>query len=137
MKKGRVGTMIHDYKRHDQSVCGAEYPRRHHYRPQYAAPPAPGVHPLPQHHRGPGAGTKAIHAIIDNYANRKHPKVQEWLARHPAGRSASHQPRHHGSTLSKASSQSLRDAASNAACSDPWMISKPPSIASLPKPTPI
>jgi transposase len=26
---------------------------------------------------------KAIHAIVDNYATHKHPKVREWLARHP------------------------------------------------------
>jgi DDE superfamily endonuclease len=25
---------------------------------------------------------KAIHAIVDNYATHKHPKVREWLARH-------------------------------------------------------
>jgi transposase len=26
---------------------------------------------------------KAIHAVFDNYATHKHPKVREWLARHP------------------------------------------------------
>ena len=26
---------------------------------------------------------KAVHAIVDNYATHKHPKVQSWLARHP------------------------------------------------------
>jgi transposase len=26
---------------------------------------------------------KAIHAIVDNYATHKHPKVQQWLTRHP------------------------------------------------------
>src|SRR4051794_41058945 len=26
---------------------------------------------------------KAIHAIVDNYATHKHPKVRQWLARHP------------------------------------------------------
>jgi transposase len=26
---------------------------------------------------------QAIHAIIDNYATHKHPKVRAWLARHP------------------------------------------------------
>src|SRR5437660_6004049 len=25
---------------------------------------------------------KAIHAIVDNYATHKHPKVRQWLARH-------------------------------------------------------
>jgi transposase len=26
---------------------------------------------------------KAIHAIVDNYATHKHPKVRQWLAQHP------------------------------------------------------
>jgi transposase len=26
---------------------------------------------------------KVIHAIVDNYATHKHPKVHEWLASHP------------------------------------------------------
>ena len=26
---------------------------------------------------------KAIHAIVDNYASHKHPKVREWLEQHP------------------------------------------------------
>ncbi len=26
---------------------------------------------------------KDVHAILDNYATHKHPKVREWLARHP------------------------------------------------------
>ena len=26
---------------------------------------------------------KEIHAIVDNYATHKHPKVRKWLARHP------------------------------------------------------
>src|SRR5215216_4357825 len=25
----------------------------------------------------------SIHAVVDNYATHKHPKVREWLARHP------------------------------------------------------
>ena len=28
-------------------------------------------------------GGKVIHAIVDNYATHKHPKVRQWLARHP------------------------------------------------------
>ncbi len=50
---------------------------------EYAAPPSSGVHPLSQHHRGPGSGGKVIHAILDNYAAHKHPKVMAWLDRHP------------------------------------------------------
>ena len=26
---------------------------------------------------------EVIHAIVDNYATHKHPKVRAWLARHP------------------------------------------------------
>ena len=26
---------------------------------------------------------KEIHAIVDNYATHKHPKVRQWLSRHP------------------------------------------------------
>ena len=29
------------------------------------------------------ADEKAIHAVLDNYATHKHPKVQAWLSRHP------------------------------------------------------
>src|SRR3984893_14042069 len=36
--------------------CRPQCARRHRHRPQHAAPPAPGVHLLPQHRRGAGAG---------------------------------------------------------------------------------
>ena len=26
---------------------------------------------------------KAVHVVLDNYATHKHPKVRDWLARHP------------------------------------------------------
>src|SRR5207248_6137329 len=29
---------------------------------------------------------KVIHAVVDNYATHKHPKVRQWLARHPRWR---------------------------------------------------
>ena len=50
MKKGRAGTMTHDYKRarHDHLVCGHERPRWNRDRPQHAAPSTPGVHSLSQ-----------------------------------------------------------------------------------------
>jgi transposase len=60
MKKGRAGTMTHDYKRHgtttlfaalnvlDGTVIGRNMQR-----------PAPGIHPIPQHSRSAGAGRKA------------------------------------------------------------------------------
>src|ERR1700730_477781 len=41
---------------HNDAVCRPQCARRHRHRPQHAAPPAPGVRPLPQHRRGAGAG---------------------------------------------------------------------------------
>jgi hypothetical protein len=49
MKKGRAGTMTHDYKRHGATTLfGHERPRRNRDRPQHAAPSTPGVHSLSQ-----------------------------------------------------------------------------------------
>ena len=85
MKKGRCGTMTHDYKRNgtttlfaalnvlDGTVTGRCMQRHRHdefirfLNVTEAAIP-----------KG-----KAIHAIVDNYATHKHPKVKEWLVRHP------------------------------------------------------
>src|ERR1035437_1593667 len=69
--------------RHHNAVCCPQYPRRHRHRPQHAAPSPPRVHSLPQHGRGQVPAGKVIHAIVDNYATHKHPKVRQWLARHP------------------------------------------------------
>ena len=84
MKKGRCGTMTHDYKRNgtttlfaalnvlDGTVIGRCMQRHRHqefirFLNAIEAAVAKG---------------KAIHAIVDNYATHKHPKVKEWLARH-------------------------------------------------------
>ena len=45
--------------RHHDPVRRAQRARRHRHRPQHAAPPASGVHPLPQHHRSRGSGRKS------------------------------------------------------------------------------
>jgi hypothetical protein len=85
MKMGRAGTMTHDYLRHgtttlfaalnvlDGTVIGQCMARHRHQefvrflnRVEIAVP----------------AG-KLVHAILDNYAGHKHPKVRAWLARHP------------------------------------------------------
>jgi len=50
----------------------------------------------------------AIHAIVDNYATHKHPKVRQWLLRHPRWTFHFTQPRLPGPTLSRASSLSSR-----------------------------
>ena len=54
MKKGRLGTMTHDYKRHGTGhpVRRPQRARGQGHRALHAAPPPPGVHPLPQRHRG-------------------------------------------------------------------------------------
>ena len=46
MKKGRAGTMTHDYKRHGTTtpVRGAQPARWQGHRPLHEAPPPPGVH---------------------------------------------------------------------------------------------
>jgi transposase len=85
MKPGRAGTMTHDYKRHgtttlfaalnvlDGTIIGRSM--KHHRHQDFIrflnAVDA-------QVHR-----RKDIHAIVDNYATHKHPKVREWLIRHP------------------------------------------------------
>src|SRR5437899_1993332 len=85
MKKGRAHTMTHDYKRHgtttlfaalnvlDGSVIG-RCMQRHRHREF--------IRFLNQVEAQVPAG-KIIHAIVDNYATHKHPKVRAWLARHP------------------------------------------------------
>src|SRR5271157_1840674 len=85
MKPGRCGTMTHDYKRNgtttlfaalsmlDGRVIGDCMPRHRHQE---------FIKFLNAVERAVPAG-KIIHAIADNYATHKHPKVIEWLADHP------------------------------------------------------
>jgi transposase len=85
MKKGRCGTMTHDYKRHgtttlfaalsvlDGKVIGrCMQQHRHQEFIRFLNAVEANV-----------PKRLAIHAIVDNYATHKHPKVKEWLARHP------------------------------------------------------
>jgi transposase len=85
MKKGRAGTMTHDYIRNgtttlfaalnvlDGTVIGRNMQRHRHQEfirflnQVEAAVPA----------------DKTVHAVVDNYATHKHPKVRAWLVRHP------------------------------------------------------
>jgi transposase len=85
MKKGRSGTMTHDYKRNGTATLFAALDAlegqvismcedRHRHQEwlkflrviDYVIP----------------AG-KQVHLIVDNYATHKHPKVRRWLSRHP------------------------------------------------------
>src|ERR1039458_7398477 len=84
LKKGRCGTMTHDYKRNGTATLFAAMSTlkgtvismcddRHRHQEwlkflrviDYVTPP-----------------DKELHLIADNYATHKHPKVQKWLARH-------------------------------------------------------
>lgn len=85
MKKGRAGTMTHDYVRHgmttlfaalnvlDGSVLGQCMPRHRHQE---------FLRFLNRLERDIPAG-KIVHVVLDNYASHKHPKALAWLARHP------------------------------------------------------
>ena len=85
MKPGKCGTMTHDYKRHGTTTLfaalnvleGTVLGRcMHKHRHQEF------IRFLNAIERAVPAG-KLIHAIADNYATHKHPKVRAWLARHP------------------------------------------------------
>ncbi|MCP4208763.1 MAG: IS630 family transposase [Shimia sp.] len=85
IKPGKAGTMTHDYKRNgtttlfaalnvlDGTVIGRNMQRHRHQE---------FIRFLGEIERSVPAG-KVIHAIVDNYATHKHPKVKAWLARHP------------------------------------------------------
>ena len=85
IKPGRCQTMTHDYKRHgtttlfaalsvlDGNVIGRCMQRHRHLE---------FIRFLNAVERQVPAD-KPIHAVLDNYATHKHPKVLAWLARHP------------------------------------------------------
>jgi transposase len=85
LKRGRCGTMTHDYKRHgtttlfaalsllDGRVIGDCMPRHRHqefirFLQQLDATTPPALD---------------LHLIVDNYGTHKHPRVKAWLRRHP------------------------------------------------------
>ena len=85
MKPGRAGTMTHDYKRHgtttlfaalnvlDGTIIGRNM-KRHRHQEFIRFLNSVDAQVLRR---------KEIHAIVDNYATHKHPKVREWLNQHP------------------------------------------------------
>jgi transposase len=85
LKKGRAGTMTHDYVRHgtttlfaalnvaDGTVLGACQNRHRHQE---------WLKFLKRIERQTPAD-RQVHLILDNYATHKHAKVKAWLARHP------------------------------------------------------
>jgi transposase len=84
IKKGRCGTMTHDYKRNgtatlfaalntlDGTVISMCDDRHRHQEWLKFLRVIDQVTP----------GDKQIHLIADNYATHKHPRVQKWLSRH-------------------------------------------------------
>ena len=85
IKKGRCGTMTHDYKRNGTatlfaalnalegeviSMCDDRHRHQEWLKFLRAIDDV-----IPQ--------DKQIHMIVDNYATHKHPRVQRWLGRHP------------------------------------------------------
>jgi len=85
MKKGRAGTMTHDYKRNgtttlfaalstlDGSVVGQCLPRHRHQE----------FLTFLRHLDREFPGDHELHLILDNYQTHKHPNVDAWLAKHP------------------------------------------------------
>ena len=85
LKKGRAGTVTHDYKRNgtttlfaaldvlDGKVIGRCMQRHRHQE---------FIRFLNAIEREVPAG-KIVHVVLDNYGAHKHPKVRAWLGRHP------------------------------------------------------
>ncbi len=85
LKKGRCGTMTHDYKRNgtttlfaalnvlEGTVIGHCVPRHRHQEFLQFLRRLDGEFPP----------ALDLHLILDNYGTHTHPKVRRWLARHP------------------------------------------------------
>jgi transposase/DNA-binding CsgD family transcriptional regulator len=85
MKKGRCGTMTHDYKRHGTTtlfaalelaqgkVVGQCYARHRHQEFLKFLKRLDGEFPKEVN----------LHLVMDNYGTHTHPAVQGWLTRHP------------------------------------------------------
>ena len=85
MKRGRCGTMTHDYKRHgttslfaalnvlDGTVIGNCYERHRHQEFLKFLRRLDRAFPR----------KKTLHLILDNYGTHKHPTVKAWLKKHP------------------------------------------------------
>jgi transposase len=85
MKKGRAGTITHDYKRHGTTTLFAaldilqgkvigQCMKRHRHQEFIRFLNLIDARV---------AQKKTVHVIVDNYAAHKHPKVLQWLSRHP------------------------------------------------------
>jgi transposase len=85
LKKGRCGTMTHDYKRHGTTtlfaalevaqgkVVGQCFARHRHQEFLKFLKRLDAEFPVEM----------KLHLVMDNYGTHKHPRVQSWLQRHP------------------------------------------------------
>jgi transposase len=82
---GRGGTLTHDYKRHGTTTLFAAYNLmtgaiigscKHRHRHQEWLE-------FLKHIDRETPSEKDLHLVLDNYATHKHPKVLEWIKRHP------------------------------------------------------
>jgi transposase len=85
MKKGRCGTMTHDYKRNgttclfaalnmlDGTIIGSCYP--HHRHEEFLKFLQTIDRSTPRR--------RDLHLILDNYGTHTHPVIKEWLSKHP------------------------------------------------------
>jgi len=85
LKKGRCGTMTHDYKRHGTTtlfaalevaqgkVVGQCFARHRHQEFLKFLKRLDAEFPIEM----------KLHLVMDNYGTHKHPRVQSWLQRHP------------------------------------------------------
>jgi transposase len=85
IKRGRCGTMTHDYRRHgtttlfaaldiaEGTVIGQCYGRHRHQEFLQFLKHLDEQYP----------GSMALHLIVDNYGTHTHPAVKGWLKRHP------------------------------------------------------
>ena len=85
LKKGRAGTMTHDYVRHgtttlfaalnvaDGTLIGQRQDRHRHQEWLKFLQQIDAETPA----------DRDLHLILDNYATHKHPKVKKWIAKHP------------------------------------------------------
>ena len=85
MKKGRAGTMTHDYKRHGVTTLFAalnvlegkvfgQCMKRHRHQEFIRFLNVIDAK-VPK--------KTMVHVVVDNYAAHKHPKVREWIGKHP------------------------------------------------------
>lgn len=85
LKRGRCGTFTHDYKRNGTTtlfaalnvvegrVIGQCYSRHRHQEFLRFLQRLDGEFPM----------GKELHLILDNYGTHGHPRIRQWLARHP------------------------------------------------------